>query len=298
VTSAVVVAKEYVLMHDGNIGVVSSGIVGDGCIFYVDLKIAHSSEFDALSSAEGSNPSSSDVQKVDSYEPLTTGEVKPIVEDGIRSSGLPSNSVNSTPTSDQSNHFFTLMSLSPKANPPPTPSSSNLTPVAHPPPAKHSTKVIPGDSIIEGIKLSRALVVDDVASNRKMLGRVIQSRFHQIDYAENGKIAVDLVQESESNEGAIRFSVIFMDCNMPGDSPMVLTLAFLTLSFSPVMDGIEATKRIRALGFRGRMFGVTGNALGEDMEEFLSSGLDKVLTKPLNMEKLIQAMKGLVTPLL
>jgi DNA-binding response OmpR family regulator len=40
------------------------------------------------------------------------------------------------------------------------------------------------------------------------------------------------------------------------------------------------------------MFGVTGNALGEDMQEFLSSGLDKVLTKPLNMEKLIQAMKG------
>lgn len=58
------------------------------------------------------------------------------------------------------------------------------------------------------------------------------------------------------------------------------------------MDGIEATKRIRALGFRGRMFGVTGNALGEDMDEFLSSGLDKVLTKPLNMEKLIQAMQG------
>jgi CheY-like chemotaxis protein len=215
-SSAVVVAKEYVLMHDGNIGVVSSGIVGDGCIFYVDLKIAHSSEFDALSSVEGSNPSSSDVQKVDSHEPLTTGEVKPIVEDGIRSSGLPSNSINSTPSPDQSNHFFTLMSLSPKANPP-TQSSSNLTPVAHPPPAKHSTKVIPGDSIIEGIKLSRALVVDDVASNRKMLGRVIQSRFHQIDYAENGKVAVDLVQESESNEGAIRFSVIFMDCNMPGD---------------------------------------------------------------------------------
>ena len=72
----------------------------------------------------------------------------------------------------------------------------------------------------------------------------------------------------------------------------LLGLILLDSHSQIVMDGIEATKRIRALGFRGRMFGVTGNALGEDMDEFLSSGLDKVLTKPLNMEKLIQAMQG------
>ena len=55
---------------------------------------------------------------------------------------------------------------------------------------------------------------------------------------------------------------------------------------------MEATRKIRGLGYRGRIFGVTGNALGEDMNEFLASGLDKVLTKPLNMEKFFQAMKG------
>lgn len=205
-TSAVV-AKEYVQMHEGNIGVVSSGAMGDGCIFYVDLKISSSPP-----DVEGSNSSSSDLLKIDSFEPLTTGEVKPIVEDSILSVDLPSNVADRTLSPNYTSDF-SLPSLSPKAK------SSSIPPntQTNPPLPKHSLKIIPGDSLIEGIKLCRALVVDDVASNRKMLGRVIQSRFHHIDYAENGKIAVDLVQESESNEGATRYSVIFMDCNMPGD---------------------------------------------------------------------------------
>lgn len=275
-------------MHGGHIGIVSNGVLGDGCIFYVDLKIAQSDELDAISSVfDGSNPSSSsnDPTKIDSTsDPLSIIEVKPVVDEhSLRDDTKGSNERLTTPS--QSTGVFS--SAAPLISPLSSPiTSSPSLPLSSQPPTKHSIKIIPGDSIIEGQKLSRALVVDDVASNRKMLGRVIQSRFHQIDYAENGKIAVDLVQESEINEEASRFSVIFMDCNMPGCYPLNI------LSIVLVMDGIEATKRIRALGFRGRMFGVTGNALGEDMDEFLSSGLDKVLTKPLNMEKLIQAMNG------
>jgi CheY-like chemotaxis protein len=210
-------------MHEGNIGVVSSGAMGDGCTFYVDLKIAHDGDIDALSSIEGSIPSSSDLSKVDSHEPLSTGEVKPVVvEESPKSDGQMSISVDviqSPSQSSQPSLFFALTSMSPKSTAS-TPPNAALPPQAiPPPPMKHTMKVIPGDSLIEGIKLSRALVVDDVASNRKMLGRVIQSRFHHIDYAENGKIAVDLVQESESNEETTRFSVIFMDCNMPGTPP-------------------------------------------------------------------------------
>ena len=203
-----VVAKEYVQMHEGNIGVVSSGAMGDGCIFYVDLKISGS-----VSDVEGSNSSSSDLLKIDSFEPLTTGEVKPIVVDNTLSVDLPSHAIDPSLSPNYPSDI-SFPSLSPKAKSLATPPNT----LTNPPLLKHSLKIIPGDSLIEGIKLCRALVVDDVASNRKMLGRVIQSRFHHIDYAENGKIAVDLVQESESNEGATRYSVIFMDCNMPGDS--------------------------------------------------------------------------------
>lgn len=46
------------------------------------------------------------------------------------------------------------------------------------------------------------------------------------------------------------------------------------------MNGTVATKAIRALGFEGLIIGVTGNALEEDVEEFVRFGADKVMPKP------------------
>lgn len=66
----------------------------------------------------------------------------------------------------------------------------------------------------------RGLIVDDVASNRKMLGRIVKSRFEVLDYAVNGQEAVDLVgatltRDVEDSAGIAPYDIIFMDCNMP-----------------------------------------------------------------------------------
>jgi hypothetical protein len=193
-------------MHDGHIGVVSSGRVGEGCTFYVDLKVIQIHELNGIQVSE--------IPSSEHHDPLTSIEVKPFDNNSPRPSPTSQNEITSLSSQQILAPSVPRLSLTSSTN-----SGSFISPTTQPPPhlGKNSMKVIPGDSMIEGQKLSRALVVDDVASNRKMLGRVIQSRFHQIDFAENGKIAVDLVQESELNEGATRFSVIFMDCNMPGN---------------------------------------------------------------------------------
>jgi DNA-binding response OmpR family regulator len=59
----------------------------------------------------------------------------------------------------------------------------------------------------------------------------------------------------------------------------------------PVKDGPTATAELRAMGYNGPIFGVTGNGLTSDMDYFLSSGADKVLLKPLDMSAFKAAMK-------
>ena len=57
------------------------------------------------------------------------------------------------------------------------------------------------------------------------------------------------------------------------------------------MDGPTATRAIRALGYTGLVFGVTGNALPSDVELFVRSGATAVLPKPLDMVRFRAALQ-------
>ena len=113
------------------------------------------------------------------------------------------------------------------------------------------------------------LVVDDAATNRKMLCRLIRPRFLHVAEASDGLKALNHVRDSMRKP-----DVILMDFVMPN------------------MDGPTATKEIRALGYRGIIIGVTGNALPADIELFLFHGANKVLVKPLRLEELYAAITG------
>ena len=54
----------------------------------------------------------------------------------------------------------------------------------------------------------------------------------------------------------------------------------------PVMNGPTASKHIRDLGYKGLIIGLTGHALSEDVKDYLDSGADKVIVKPLRKEVL------------
>ena len=92
---------------------------------------------------------------------------------------------------------------------------------------------------------------------------------YEVTLAENGQHALDILQASPAG----RFNLILMDCQMP------------------VMDGFDATRAIRA-GQAGSkhqhitIIALTANAMDEDKEQCLASGMDDYLAKPIQLQTL------------
>ena len=95
----------------------------------------------------------------------------------------------------------------------------------------------------------------------------------EVETAENGKIAVEKVEASP--EGL--YDLVLMDVQMP------------------VMNGYEATKRIRALDDPAQagitILAMTANAFDEDRKEALEYGMNGFLSKPIVVEELIDALQ-------
>jgi len=110
------------------------------------------------------------------------------------------------------------------------------------------------------VKSLDILVVEDNNVNRDMLCEILELEGHSVAEAENGKEAVDIAND-------IHFDVILMDISMP------------------VMDGLEATRQIRAEGrFPDTpIIGVTAHALPEQVERFVQTGMNEVVLKPISI---------------
>ena len=119
----------------------------------------------------------------------------------------------------------------------------------------------------DALKLTtlRLLIVDDAVLVRKFHRRILTPSCEEIFEANNGQDAVDKVKESIDK--GVNIDGILMDSSMP------------------FMDGTTATKIIRELGYKGKIFGITGNAFQSDIDNFLAHGVDEVLIKPLSMDK-------------
>ncbi len=122
----------------------------------------------------------------------------------------------------------------------------------------------------------RVLVAEDVEVNADILQMILQSRGIDSDVAENGKIAIDLFSSHQENY----YSAILMDMRMPE------------------MDGLEATKRIRAMertdAKKIPIIALTANAFDEDVQRSLQAGLNAHLTKPIQQEVLFETLESLV----
>lgn len=111
----------------------------------------------------------------------------------------------------------------------------------------------------------RALIVEDNTINQRVLSSML-SRLHlQVDVADNGEKALALLTAPHN----FRYDLIFMDCQMP------------------VMDGFEATRRIRASTLAesdAPVIAVTANAMSGDEQRCLEAGMNDYLSKPVSME--------------
>jgi signal transduction histidine kinase/CheY-like chemotaxis protein len=118
-----------------------------------------------------------------------------------------------------------------------------------------------------GIRPARALIVEDNAINRKVLMSQLGKLGIQVESSENGQEAVDAI------EAGLAPDLVLMDCRMP------------------IMDGFDATQRIRLWESQsGRshlpIIAVTANAFLDDRERCLSVGMDDFLAKPVSLNDL------------
>ena len=113
----------------------------------------------------------------------------------------------------------------------------------------------------------KILLVEDNEMNREIAVEILEESGFMVDTAENGLIALEKVSRSTPEE----LDLILMDVQMP------------------VMDGYEATRRIRALhnGMENTIIlAMTANAFAEDRDLALQSGMNEHLTKPIEIDKL------------
>ncbi len=119
----------------------------------------------------------------------------------------------------------------------------------------------------------KALLVEDNELNREIAKMVLEDEGLVVDMAENGQEAVDAF--ANSKPGTYQF--IFMDIMMP------------------VMDGLEATRRIRAMdrpdAKKVPILAMTANAFQDDIQLSMDAGMNAHLTKPLDVEKIKQAIQ-------
>ncbi|MBR3683695.1 MAG: response regulator [Lachnospiraceae bacterium] len=117
---------------------------------------------------------------------------------------------------------------------------------------------------------AKVLVVDDNELNQKVALGLLEPLQMQIDIAGNGKIALSMIQ-------AKKYDLVFMDHMMP------------------VMDGVEATRRLRKM--EGEYYrklpviALTANAMKEAQQLFFDAGMNGFVSKPIQMNEICRVIR-------
>lgn len=111
------------------------------------------------------------------------------------------------------------------------------------------------------------LLVEDDQISRLAVNTWLQDKGHNIVIAENGKEAVDYLQQN-------KVDIILMDVHMP------------------VMDGIEATKLIKEKALSDApIIGMTASVMNDERKSYTDAGMDVLVEKPVNFESLVGIIK-------
>ena len=134
--------------------------------------------------------------------------------------------------------------------------------------------VADNQSAAERIPQPKILVVDDDELNQRMMKVLLTREGYQVDLASNGLEALDAVKFQH-------YDVVFMDLQMP------------------VMDGIEASRRIREWENGGRhtfIVALTASYLPEEGHVLFEAGIDNYISKPFELEHIQRLLKYSLTP--
>jgi two-component system, cell cycle response regulator DivK len=120
--------------------------------------------------------------------------------------------------------------------------------------------------------VTRILLVEDNEMNRDMLSRRLSRHGFDVLIAENGEAGVDLAASEKPD-------LILMDMSLP------------------VMDGWEATRRIKANPVTSRIpvIALTAHAMANDRDMALKAGCDDYDSKPVDLPRLVRKIEQLLT---
>ena len=130
-------------------------------------------------------------------------------------------------------------------------------------------------SEVDGCDFSgkRVLLVEDNMINREIAIEILKTTNIEVEEAENGKIAVEQFEKN----GAGYYDIILMDIQMP------------------VMNGYEATEKIRSLKREDAKYvpiiAMTANAFTEDVVNAKNAGMNEHIPKPIDLNKFIRTLK-------
>jgi CheY-like chemotaxis protein len=119
----------------------------------------------------------------------------------------------------------------------------------------------------------RVLLAEDVDINREIVAALLEPTMLDIDCAVDGAEALRMFEEAQD-----KYDLILMDMQMPE------------------MDGLEATRRIRALGTEKAEYipiiAMTANVFKEDIEKGMEAGMNGHLGKPLSFEEVLDKLRA------
>ena len=150
--------------------------------------------------------------------------------------------------------------FAPAQPPPPHPTIGPAQVAGHPPGIRQAAQTPPPD---QGVRL---LVAEDAEANQKLLKLLLKKGGYRCDVVANGQEALAALDRQS-------YDLILMDCQMP------------------VLDGYEATRRIRQREQEGKakrtvIIAITAAAMKGDRELCLEAGMDDYLTKPIARDSL------------
>ena len=122
----------------------------------------------------------------------------------------------------------------------------------------------------------KILVAEDNKINQKLVANMLKRMGHKSTLVENGRQAIDTIVKSSDEENGVIYDAVLMDIQMP------------------VMDGLEATRRLRTSGFTDLpILGLTASVKRSDYEEL---GFTDWLPKPILMKDLKAKLQKLCEP--
>ena len=132
-------------------------------------------------------------------------------------------------------------------------------------------KIAAGELRLNG----RFLLAEDNPVNRRFLETILRRAGATIDIAENGTVVLEKVCTSIERNGdsdlSIRgYDLILMDMQMP------------------LLDGYDATRRLREYGYKGPILALTAHAMAEDRKKCLDAGCSDFATKPIGKSQLLK----------